>query len=203
MTGGGHILSPVPPTKESALKRLARIVVPEAADLVLLGDSNAAAWPQDLLENALPGWPVFNFGLPGDRIQNTLWRLDTVDTAHLRPPHVVVILGTNNLADGDAPADIAAGFVAVLDRIGALWGGPETIVPAIARRGSGPLARSRERIVLNDILVGLRRPNLRVVRSDLLLDEIGPAAFEPDGIHLSRFGYQRLTTALAGLIAHG
>lgn len=195
-----RVLTPAPPTGPNARKRLARIVVPEEADLVLLGDSNSAAWPNELLRRALPELAVFNFGLPGDRIQNTLWRLDEVETAHLRPRHVVLILGTNNLADGDGAEAIAAGLAAVIARIEALWGAPEIVLPAIAKRGAGPLARSEERIRLNALLLAMERPRLRPVRSDLILDELGPAAFEPDGIHISMLGYARLTEALVEIL---
>lgn len=199
-TDRARVLTPAPPTGPNARKRLARIVVPEAADLVLLGDSNSAAWPTDLLRRALPDLSVFNFGLPGDRIQNTLWRLDEVDTSHLRPGHVVLVLGTNNLADGDGADAIAAGLEAVIARVGALWGAPEVILPAIAKRGAGPLARSDERIRLNTMLFAMERARLRPVRSDLILDELGSAAFEPDGIHISVLGYERLTEALVEIL---
>lgn len=187
---------PTPPG-EKGLRRLARIAIPREADLILLGDSNAAAWPGDLLESALSGWHVFNFGLPSDRIQNTLWRLGTIGTSHLRPRVVLVILGTNNLADGDAPEAIADGLVSLARRISDLWDRPRVILPAIARRRAGPLARAGERAALNALLLALAEPRVEVVRSDLVLDEAGPAAFEEDGIHISREGYARLTEALA------
>ena len=77
-----RVVTPVPPTKPSALRRLDGLAaaVPGAADLVVLGDSLAAAWPSADLLAARPGCVPFNFGLPGDRIQHTLWRLDAVAT---------------------------------------------------------------------------------------------------------------------------
>ena len=195
-----RVLAPVPPASGNAAKRLARIEVPQAADLVILGDSNAAAWPPDLLAEALTGIAVFNFGLPGDRIQNALWRLDAVPTGHLRPRDVVIVLGTNNLADGDAPEEIAAGIDAVIAKARLVWGDPAIILPAIARRGAGPLARSVEREALNALLLAKAGAAIRTARSDLLLDAMGPAAFEADGIHISRAGYATLTEALAGIV---
>jgi lysophospholipase L1-like esterase len=195
-----RVLAPAPPAGANAAKRLARIVVPPAADLVILGDSNAAAWPPDLLAEELPGIAVFNFGLPGDRVQNALWRLDAVPTGHLRPRHVLIVLGTNNLADGDAPGEIAAGIDAVIEKVRTLWGEPTIILPAIARRGAGPLARSVEREALNALLLAKAGGGIRSARSDLILDAMGPAAFEPDGIHISRAGYATLTKTLAAMV---
>ena len=101
-----RVLSPVPPSKPTASKRLSMLsaTLPRAADMVVLGDSLAASWPADLLSAAAPGRRIWNFGLPGDRLQNTLWRLAAIDTSHLRPALCLLLLGTNNLGDGDPPA---------------------------------------------------------------------------------------------------
>lgn len=194
------MIAPAPPAKAKALERLRHLKVPEAADFVVLGDSNAAGWPSDLLEAAAPGCRIFNFGLPGDRVQNTLWRLDALDTAHLRPRHVIVTLGTNNLTDGDAPALVAAGLLAVIGRIDALWAEPEIVLTTITRRPAGALARAGERAELNRLILGFDRPRLRPFHADPPLDPLGPAAFEPDGIHVSRAGYESLAAALAPLL---
>lgn len=143
---------------------------------------------------------MFNFGLPGDRVQNTLWRLDEIPTSHLRPRHVALILGTNNLADGDAPGAIAAGLATVMEKVARLWGEPLVILPAIARRRAGPLARDAQREELNRLLFAMEGPRIRHVRSDLVLDALGADAFEPDGIHISRLGYARLTDALVSYL---
>jgi hypothetical protein len=109
---------PVPPAKASALRRLAEMQagMPAGADLVLLGDSLAAGFPGALVPLPSAEWRLVNLGLPGDRVQNTLWRLENVPTQHLRPRVAILLLGTNNLGDGDPPDAIAAGILAVLRR---------------------------------------------------------------------------------------
>jgi lysophospholipase L1-like esterase len=196
----------VPPTKPSALRRLDGLAaaVPGAADLVVLGDSLAAAWPSADLLAARPGSVPFNFGLPGDRIQHTLWRLDAVATGHLRPRVVLVVLGTNNLGDGDAPASIVAGWRAVLGRVGALWSPPMVVGVGLPWRRPETGTGEGDRRAANSGLAGL-------------LAETGGAWLDPDpvlggdaattgetvssdGLHLTPVAYRRLSAALATLL---
>jgi lysophospholipase L1-like esterase len=202
--GLGRVLNPVPPVKPSSVKRLAEIEarLPDAADLILFGDSLAAGWPRELHGQAFPGRRVWNFGLPGDRIQNALWRLGKVATAHLRPREVVLLLGTNNLGDGDPPEAIAA----VLRQALALWGDPRPVVLTVPRRGEPPGFRDADRAVLNETLRG----ELRAFQCATLVDADAALALasvreepslQPDLLHLSEAGYRRLGIATAALLA--
>jgi lysophospholipase L1-like esterase len=196
-----RVLVPTPPSAPSALKRLNRLAanLPRAADVILVGDSLAAGWPTDLI--AEPGQQVFNFGLPGDRIQHTLWRLDFVPLAHLRPERVVILLGTNNLGDGDAPDAIAAGLQTVIDRVRDLWGQPDCVLVTIPRRGPRGGFREADRLLTNALLARGAGTSGRthLLNADLAL-RIGaaglPQVTEPDLLHLSREGYRRLGAAL-------
>jgi len=198
----GRVSVPVPPAKPSSMKRLAEMQarIPEAADLILLGDSLAAAWPDALLPAAFPNRRVWNFGLPGDRIQNTLWRLNTGATAHLRPREVVLLLGTNNLGDGDPPGAIAAGVLAVMRRARDLWGMQHGILVTIPRRGELPGFREADRLAVN---MDLAR-QLATSRDMACLDADRALAFargdlpslDPDLLHISRAGYDRLSRAV-------
>ncbi|TDR89965.1 SGNH/GDSL hydrolase family protein [Enterovirga rhinocerotis] len=197
--GAAHILCPTAPTRASALKRLAAARIPEAADIVLLGDSLAAAWPSDLVAAARPGRRILNLGLPGDRIQNTLWRIGRPDLAHLRPREVVIVLGTNNLSDGDSPAAIAAGLADLVRGLDALWERPALVLSTIPPRGSGPAACEAERQEANSLIARMETGRLRLLRSEPALAAAGDGAFAPDRLHLERGGYEALTAALAGL----
>src|SRR4051794_24764410 len=121
-----RVLRPAAPEQRSTRKRLKALAaaVPERADVILMGDSLAAGWPAWMWNERLPGRAVFNFGVPGERIQNTLWRLEAIATGHLAPRWAVLLLGTNNLGDGDPPGAIAAGLAAVAARAGELWHEP-------------------------------------------------------------------------------
>lgn len=196
-----RVLTPVPPTKPSSVKRLGELErqMPARADLILLGDSLAAGWPADLYGAAFPGRHVFNFGLPGDRVQNTLWRLETVELGHLRPRELVLLLGTNNLGDGDPPHAIADGVVSVLRRAAALWDAPRTLLVSVPWRGEPPGFREPDRLALNAKLAAELHalPRSSLIDADLALaDADGQArSLDPDLLHLSRAGYARLSAA--------
>ncbi|MDB5591245.1 GDSL-type esterase/lipase family protein [Enterovirga sp.] len=197
-------LRPVPPTKESYLKRFRAMsaALPEEADLILIGDSLAASWPSALLEGARGGRRVLNLGLAGDRVETTAWRLGAGRTEHLRPRELVLLVGSNNLTDGDAPEAIAAGIGQVVRQARWLWGEPDTVVVTVPWRGPAPGFRDGERLRLNALL-GRDLPatlGARVIDADRALDHSPPAypGFLPDLVHLSPDGYRQLTRALPG-----
>ena len=198
-----RVLQPVPPTKPSSIKRLRELerTVPAKADLILLGDSLAAGWPSELLTDAAPGRRIFNFGLPGDRAQNTLWRIDNSPVAHLRPRTLILFVGTNNLGDGDPPDAIAAGTVLTLERATALWGGPRAIVVTIPQRSEPPGFREPERLRSNEALRRdlARAEGVEIMDADVVLrlPHQRAVSLSPDLLHISHEGYRRLSLCLA------
>jgi lysophospholipase L1-like esterase len=205
--GMSHVVQPTPPTGASASKRLARLTaaLPAAADLVLVGDSLAAGWPAEMVATAAPGQRIFNFGMPGDRIQNTLWRLAALSIDHLRPKGVLILLGTNNLGDEDEPEAIAAGIHAVVANVRRLWGEPHCILVTIPRRGPAPGFREPDRLRVNALLAheATIPGALDLIDADAVFAgtaEHRTAATEPDLLHLSLAGYKRLTAALGPLL---
>ena len=101
--------------------------------LVLLGDSITEAWrgtaygekverangtPLVLQQTLAARWkdPIV-LGISGDQTQHVLWRLahGELTGAMARDPRLLVVLliGTNNLAAGHSPADVAKGILAV------------------------------------------------------------------------------------------
>ena len=205
MTGAAsHVLTPVPPDLAKGARRLAKLkeTVPDRADLVLVGDSLAAGFPEAVLGASLPGWRVFNFGLPGDRVQNTLWRLGAFDLAHLEPRAVVLLLGTNNLGDGDPAEEVARGLAAVVESLLALWPGARLLLLTVPWREERPGYGDGERRRLNGLLAAAwsGRPRVDLLDTDPALhgSVADPPALDADGLHLSEAGYRRLCSALAG-----
>ena len=200
-------LVPVPPGKSSYLKRIRTMAasVPGAADLILLGDSLAASWPVALYPEAFPSRRVLNLGLTGDRVQNTLWRLEAMNIQHLRPREIVLLLGTNNLGDGDGAEAIACGIKKVLSKVRLFWAEPRAFVVTVPRRGPGPGLREAERHRLNNIL-RTELPSSHgavIIDADVALDCLPPAYLSllPDLLHLSQDGYRRLSGAFCSASA--
>lgn len=202
-----HVLRPAAPEQRSTRKRLKALAaaVPERTDVILLGDSLAAGWPAWMWHEMLPGKDVFNFGVPGERIQNTLWRLEAIHTGHLAPRWAVLLLGTNNLGDGDPPEAIAAGLSAVAAKAGELWHEPSILLFTIPPRGTSPRFREHDRVRLNALLEATWSSGDRhiVVDADLALGPgaLDGTAFESDGLHLSLAGYHLLGRAVVATIA--
>lgn len=196
------VLRPEAPTKRSTLRRIEELArnVPDQAAMVVLGDSLAAGWPLEPLRAALGERDVFRFGLPGERIQQTLWRLAARPAAHLRPEHVLVLLGTNNLGDGDPAERIVEGLAEVAGAIRRLWGAPTIHLVSLPWRGARPTFCETERRRLNgELLPALTEAaGLRLIDADAALGS-GPAAaanLMPDLLHLGPRGYEALTRAL-------
>jgi lysophospholipase L1-like esterase len=200
-----HVLSPAAPEQRSTRKRLKALssAIPDRADVILLGDSLAAGWPARMLSAIFPGHAVFNFGVPGERIQNTLWRLENVDTGHLAPRWAIILLGTNNLGDGDPAEAIAAGLSAVATKVRQLWHEPCLLLFTVPPRGASPRFREHDRIRLNARLQEIWSAENRSVLLDADL-AFGPdplTALDDDRLHLSLAGYDLLTGAIASHLA--
>ena len=107
------------------------------ARLVLLGDSITEAWrgssygeprpsaaevPQVLEETLAKRWPApLVLGISGDQTQHLLWRLShgEISPGMAEDPRLLVVLliGTNNLAAGHSPEEVAEGVEAVATRL--------------------------------------------------------------------------------------
>jgi lysophospholipase L1-like esterase len=131
----GYTAPPVPPiAADTAVPRmdvnsmLAHAQLLEKAkrggiDIYFEGDSITRRWgatdyPQ-LLANWKQnffGWNAADFGWGADRIQNILWRLNNGELDDVNPKIVVLLAGTNNVADTSA-ADITKGMQAVVAAI--------------------------------------------------------------------------------------
>ncbi len=98
-------------------------------DVYFEGDSITRRWGAtdypELLANwnrNFFGWNAANFGWGGDTTQNILWRLHNGELDRVYPKVIVLLVGTNNVADmapGDGieekAADVARGIKAILE----------------------------------------------------------------------------------------
>ena len=171
-------------------------------DLLFLGDSITAWWPKGHGgENGSPeAWDRYyarrnaaNFGVPGDRVQHLLWRIENGEIDGLRPKVVVVLIGTNNVMI-DTPAEVADGIATVVKRL-------RTKLPASKILLLGIFPRSRH----NDMTRERNNAvNERIKKLDdgafVVYRDLGPHFIDPDGaispdimpdaLHLSRKGYE-------------
>lgn len=104
-------LVPAPRTDEWAIKREAecikRATESAPANVVFVGDSITQAWEdpgKDAWAKHFAPLGALNLGNSGDRTENVLWRLDKAPLTRLKPKHIVLLIGTNNLGHGTSNA---------------------------------------------------------------------------------------------------
>ena len=179
-------------------------------DLLFVGDSITANW------NAPAGGAVWNqvyaprnaaqAGVFGDETQGLLWRLDHTALANLSPKLVVLLIGTNNLTEGDSPADVAAGVQAVLQTLERNYPGAKILLMGVLPRGAAADDPLREAAAAANTSIASLADGQRVDSVDLW-----PALLYPDGtfqpgvmlpglIHLDTIGYQKWAAAIEPLV---
>ncbi len=189
-------------------------------DLLFLGDSITQGWLGDGRDAAagdgLAIWNdryaprrAANFGLGSDRTEHLLWRIDHGELAGIAPRLVVLLIGTNNLDNGDPPAEVAAGVAAILDRLRVRLPNSRVLLLGLLPRGHDP-GPWRAKVAETNRLLSRFADGRRVVFLDIgprFLDDRGrlPPSHSPDGLHLTRLGYATWADAmeptLAGLLA--
>lgn len=180
----------------------------QAADppVLFVGDSITANWTVG------PGLPVWNqvfaplgamqAGIYGDETQGVLWRLDHSELSNLHPKLVVLMIGTNNLTEGDSPADVAQGIEAIVTRLRQLYPDAHLALMGVLPRGAtadDPLRQAVDQV--NSRIQGLA-DGVHVTYVDFsssLLNPDGtfrPGTMLPGLIHIDLPGYAAWTSAI-------
>jgi len=174
----------------------------KAADkraLVFLGDSITQGFGDDF-KGAFPGAKLANRGISGDTTRGMLLRLPD-DVLALDPAGVVMLMGTNDLEEGAAPATIAANVKAIVAAIEAR--NPRTpIVLCQVFPSAAEKKRPAEKIKEINRLVaeGVKGdPRVRLVDTwTLFATPQGDAKAEefPDLLHPNDAGYAKWVAAI-------
>ncbi|MEI8247643.1 MAG: GDSL-type esterase/lipase family protein [Lentisphaerota bacterium] len=174
-------------------------------DLLFIGDSITDLWtyPADhQYPGGLTTWNkrykdiATNFGITGDKTQTVLWRLtDGKSLEGCTPKHIVLLIGINNLLQGDTPEDTATGIKAVTDYLRKVLPDSKVLILGIFpchEKASDPI-RGKIRTV-NEKIKGLAD------FKNVYFVDIGNVFLEKDGaitkdmmrdlLHLSPKGYE-------------
>lgn len=182
-----------PPMINSWLRHAATIgAVPSApVDIVLIGNSLAHQWPAKLWS----GRRVYNLGVSGDRTQHVLWRLACFDDGAIEAKAVVLIVGVNNLVCGEDVQSIVEGVGDVIGQARRVAPGAKIAVVALPPFGPDFRLRDNDRQLLNASLASMR--DVVAVGEPAAWNPRGSEAgcYQPDAVHFTRTGYQRLTAA--------
>lgn len=171
--------------------------------VVFFGDSITQGWKD--LDRAFPGMKTANRGISGDTTRGMLIRLQE-DALDLNPAAVVMLMGTNDLAD-EASAEMIAGNVKlILDRL--KDHNPEMPIVLCQLFPSSPeKSRTAKDIQeINQQLAAVAKGDHRITVLDtwtLFANEEGNAKIEefPDLLHPNEIGYRKWAAALRPVFA--
>jgi lysophospholipase L1-like esterase len=173
--------------------------------VVFLGDSITQGW--STLNRDFPNLKVANRGISGDISSGVLFRLHD-DVLDLDPAGIVLLIGTNDLADGEDPADVAQNVEAILQAIETYNPKLKVIVCKVMPRDEGGRQVYADKIKqLDSAVAGYVKTNPNFALCDtwsIYADANGnpnPADFVPDHLHLNQAGYSVWKQALDPVIA--
>lgn len=168
--------------------------------VLFFGDSITQGWEKqpEIWETAFGQWNPANFGIGGDRTQNLLWRIDhgAFENINPNPKVLVLMIGTNNSNNNKAP-EIADGIRLIIQRTREQL--PDTkvlllaVFPREPRKGQTDNPQMEVIKKLNPMLEKMDDGET-VFYKDIghvfLKDGRIPQEIMPDGLHLTKEGYQ-------------
>ena len=173
--------------------------------VVFVGDSITEGWSTLQKDFADLGVKVVNRGIGGDTTPNLIYRLDE-DVLSLHPRALVILIGTNDLGEHTAPAQIADNLRVLHTRIRAAYPTiPIAWCLVMPRKGDdtypdrirdlntriAELVKSDSNVTLCDTFTPLALPD----------GSSKPEDFVPDRLHLNPTGYQTWRTAVYPIVA--
>lgn len=176
--------------------------------VMFVGDSLTYGWTYfagSLWNQDFGNYQPMEAGVPGDTTSNLLWRLKHGDLNGVDPKVVVLMIGANNLDDGDSAAAIAGGIKANLDELRRALPDAKIVVMGVLPMGVADDPR-RETIAATNAIVQTYADGTHVFFIDLspwLLSPDGqllPGAYYGDNTHLTAAGYQIWARAIEPLV---
>jgi lysophospholipase L1-like esterase len=181
------------------------------ARVVFLGDSITARWSQHkaLFDLEFGQYRALNFGIPGDRTQHVMWRVQEGLFDVVRPRVVVLLIGTNNattqgtLMPFNPPEEVAAGVRHIIDDIHLRSPETKILLHGILPRGAKNPAHRNAQVntLISQFHDGERIHYLDIGNQFLLPDGSVSPVLMPDLLHLSEDGYRIWADAIRAKLA--
>ncbi|MCB8879865.1 hypothetical protein ACELLULO517_06440 [Acidisoma cellulosilytica] len=199
--------TPIPEQSSGPLFYAEKIIpkrMPAQVDLIILGDSQAANWPEDLAKSLDPAGNVFNLGVAGDRTQNVLWRLREPALKRLDPSNVILFIGRNNINANDKPCAVAIGTMAIVKMTHLVWPKTHIVVVGVTPLRIMTPQRTSDLLDLKLATVSLlgqtKLANYVDVSSAVACAGPSCEALRPDGMHYTQVGYEGIGHLVAPLL---
>ena len=190
----------------------------DPARVVFVGDSITQGWEgegSEFWRAHFEKLGALNLGNSGDRTEHVLHRLKEAPLTRLKPQHVVLMIGTNNLGHGKSDANATlAGVKAIVEMLVAQCDAATVHVLEIFPRGERVNAMRGDIAQINQALRAyVREANAKAEQGrarlqvhaigDLFVDANGviSPSLMPDALHLSKDGYRIWGEALLPLVA--
>jgi beta-glucosidase len=181
----------------------------KSCDIIFIGDQITANWltiGKAVWDKYYATRHAFNFGVSGDATQNVLWRLANMNVQQLNPKVAVVLIGTNNNANG--PHEIAAGVEAVLTNTEVAFPGVKIILVSIP-----PSVRANGKMMQADSIIKNFADNSSTYYLDLVSHMPAVTTTAPggktetnwtglgdDGLNLNASGYEIWASTMEPLL---
>ncbi len=188
-------------------EQICRAAAAAPYELALLGDSITQGWPETRDRRLTIGArEVVNMGIAGDRTQNLLWRIENgLFDGPRKPRRVVVMIGINNLNNGESAEDTAGGARAVLDELRKRLPGTPVLFFACFPGGKDPRGALRQAVNRYHSLLAETPLPAPVryfdLRAEFLQSDGSQRSdrMSSDGIHLVPGGYDAWRAALMAI----
>ncbi len=134
----------------------------------------------------------------GDTTQSALWHIDHGIFDEIQPRIIVMLIGTNDLP-AFSPRDCTRGIATVANRLRERLPSAQLLLLGLLPRFDSPELRDAA-VSVNVLLANVAfdaRVRYRDIGAFVAGDEARPSrAYEPDALHLSEIGYDRLARAI-------
>ncbi|MDB5333109.1 MAG: putative secreted glycosyl hydrolase [Phycisphaerales bacterium] len=168
--------------------------------LVFLGDSITDGWrggkQHEIFLKTFGKYNPYNTGISGDQTQHLLYRIDHGELDDIHPKVVEIMIGTNNLGNGQSPKDTIEGIKAVVADVEKKLPEAKVFLLAVFPRGEKATDGFRPKIKeVNDALAKLPETDKHVKFLDInekFLEPDGtlPKSIMPDSLHPNLKGYE-------------
>lgn len=212
-------LRPVPRDNAGAIKRqdecVRRATESEPCRVLFVGDSITQGWEgagREVWAKSIAPLGALNLGNSGDRTEHVLWRLEQALLTRLKPEHIVLLIGTNNLGHGTSnAAETFAGIAEVASRLHEQCPDADIHILDIFPRGEAFNAMRGDICQINQALRAWAADRNAAATADggtprfhthalgdrfVTADGTIPKAIMPDFLHLSPKGYEMWAEAI-------
>ena len=177
-------------------------VLSNKSELVFIGDSITARWPEELLKEKYGKYRPVNMGIGGDWIQNVLWRVQNGVFDQAKIKVIVVLIGTNNLFNGFTPDDVAEGTAFLIKALREKSPGSKILLLGILPCGDSirdPKCEIRRQANAKTALLADNKTVFFLDIGDKLVEPDGTIRSDvmPDKLHVAMPGYIRWMDAMS------